>query len=88
MSCTCDDDRRHPTKDKLMTFITWLVHQCARQDAVGTLARVVKRDPIKHLLDDKLRHILVRYEHLPQLRYNIKKAHREWRRLNSRERAA
>lgn len=61
-------------------FFDWLEGQSGRTDVVGNLARHAVRDKIFPRGARRLYIVLLRYEHLPELRQAAKQAHAEWRR--------
>lgn len=64
------------------SFFDWLTEQVERQDTTGVFARHAVSDKIFPRYAKKLHIFLLRYEHLPEQRVWLKKAHREWRRLS------
>lgn len=69
-----------------MTFFSWLGHQVARQDRIGTFARYAVTDKVFPRGAWRLHFFLLRYEGMPEQRAGAKAAHREWRK--SRKKAA
>ena len=71
------------------TFYGWLRAQSARNDDVGALARYVAKDRLFPKDGKKLFLFLLRYEKYPEQYAQVKRAHREWRRVRKQaERAA
>lgn len=60
-------------------FYDWLCAQSRRADEIGVIARVVQRDKLFPRYGKRLHLFLLRYEHQPEQRDAIKKAHAEYR---------
>ena len=67
-------------------FVFWLLQQKLRNngDIVGKLSRDVSKDPTFPLTADRLWLFLHYYRLDPSNRESVKKAHREWRKLQIR----
>lgn len=72
----------------MTSFYEWLGWQTERQDPVGVLARLSRRDKIFPRDVNKLVLLLSRYEGLPEQRSAVKAAHKEWRAFRQTRRAA
>lgn len=66
------------------TFYEWLRLQATRTDDVGALARYVLKDKLFPKQGKKLFLFLLRYERYPEQYAQVKRAHREWRRIRDR----
>lgn len=66
-------------------FYLWILTQTARRDGIGDLARSVSKDKTFPRFANKLHYFLHYYRKDPDLRFQVKRAHAEWRAYSRRK---